>query len=147
MKKRRFITLVLFITFILGIFLFPYPKKIDKTLAANVYDGTKVVQKTTIKLSGEQTKRLISSELVYIGSFEIEYYERSCRPGTEAKIKWLDEENQYITFFQNGNSSFLDIKKIIINEKMTEIAVVFSDGTVVATSENILAKIKNGLTD
>lgn len=146
MKKRFRRALILCIIMILFI-CFSNHKKIDQTVPATVFVNDTAVSETVIEINGDQRLHLQSSELTltYVGSFEIEYYERSCRPGTKAKIKWLDDEVQYITFFQGGNSSFLDIEKIIIDEQMSEIAVALSDGTIIATSEHALQKCRQSL--
>lgn len=118
-----------------------------KEVAAKVYTNGMEAGETTISIDGKMRSKLFSEEAIYTGLFQIAWYEPSCREGTEAKVKWVDGENQYINFFQAGNISFLAVEKIIIDKQMEEIAVGFSDGTIIATSEYNYIKCRNSLSD
>ena len=110
-------------------------KTVEKTVEANIYIDGKLDGKTSIKISGSQKDAFGSSESKYVGTFAIGCYEKSCREGVEAKITWIDEEMQQISFYDGGRISFFGIKDIVIDKQMNEILIVFEDGSVVATSE------------
>lgn len=110
-------------------------KTVEKTVEANIYIDGKLDGKTSIKISGSQKDEFGSSESKYVGTFAIGYYEKSCREGVEAKITWIDEEMQQISFYDGGRISFFDIKDIVIDKQMNKILIVFEDGSIVATSE------------
>lgn len=110
-------------------------KPVEKIVEASIYIDGKSEGKTSIEMSGTQKDKFSSSESEYIGTFAIGCYEKSCRDGVEAKIKWIDDKTQYISFYDGGNMSAFDVEDIVINKKMDEIVIAFEDGTVVATSE------------
>lgn len=118
-------------------------KMVEKTVEAGIYIDGKMDGKTSIKIVGKQTNTLCSTESQYIGTFAIGCYEKSCRDGVEAKIKWVDDETQHISFYDGGNISFFDIKDIKIDKQMDEIVITFEDGSVVATSETGFSSYSN----
>jgi hypothetical protein len=146
-KKMAIIVIIILCSVWAVVAFLQRPISVTKEVAATVYTNGVAVSKTTIFIDGMVSEKLFSEEATYIGLFQIAWYERSSREGTEAKVKWLDSENQYITFFQAGNSSTLEIEEFAINNQMEEIAIAFKDGTIIATSENIYLKYSKSLSD
>lgn len=110
-------------------------KTVEKTVEAGIYIDGKLDGETSIKIIGKRKNKLGSVESQYVGTFAIGCYEKSCRDGVEAKIKWVDDETQHISFYDGGSISFLDIKDIEIDKQMDEIVIAFEDGSIVATSD------------
>lgn len=110
-------------------------KVVEKTVEAGIYIDGKLVGETSIKIIGKRKNKLGSVESQYVGTFAIGSYEKSCRDGVEAKIKWVDDETQHISFYDGRSISFFDIKDIKIDKQMDEIMITFEDGSIVATSE------------
>lgn len=147
-KNLVIIAIIILCSICLAIVVFlQRPISITKEVTAKIYTNGVAASETTIFIDGTVREKLCSEEANYVGLFQIASYERSCRKGTEAEVKWLDSELQLLRFFQGGSSTFLDIKKIVIDKQMEEIAVAFSDGTIIATSENSYLKCSKSLSD
>lgn len=148
-KKQVIISIIILSVVCLATVIFLHrPTSVVKEVVAMVYTNNGVeASETTISINGKMRSNPFSEEAIYTGLFQIAWYEPSCREGTEAKVKWIDSKNQYINFFQAGNISFLTVEKIIIDKHMEEIAVGFSDGTIITTSEYNYIKYKNSLSN
>lgn len=118
-------------------------KMVEKTVEAGIYIDGKLDGETSIKIIGKRKNKLGSVTSQYVGTFAIGCYEKSCRDGVEAKIKWVDDETQHISFYDGGSISFFDIKDIKIDKQMDEIVIAFEDGSVVATSETGFSSYSN----
>ena len=114
------------------IYVLQCPRDIKKEVVVNVYTASGGEQETTVLIDGKIKNNLFSEEAEYIGDFQIEHYEPSCREGTKVRIVWYDNQSQSIRFMQNGNSSTLDIKSISIDKTMEDIEIVFLDGTIIS---------------
>lgn len=148
MRKKRGLLIIIIsvcVVIIAAAAIYTHPVSIEKRVNATVYVDGSAESQTEIYIKGQIANEIRTKETSYVGLFQIASYERSCREGTKARIVWVDGELQYITFSQGASSSFLDVKKIMLDKQMNEIAVAFSDGTIVATSKNIYLECKNGL--
>lgn len=114
-------------------------------MQAFVFKDNRCVSETTVKINGEINGRGWDNNKTYVGTFGVEFSEATCREGVQARIEWKEGENfQSILFFNNGDFTTLETKRLIINNEMDEIALEFDDGTIIATSEEMYEKIKNG---
>lgn len=136
MKKQSITITTIIVIFIfvgLSSFLFQTKQEISKNIHANVYVNGEIVNQTMISISGVQRKSLAHGRMDFVGTFSIDCYEKSVREETEAKITWLNQDTQYISFYYKGNFTELDIKDISIDEKMDNVLIKFLDGTIVAS--------------
>ena len=104
--------------------------KVEKNAEVNIYQGEIFLQRANVFISGHIKKHILSKEQEFVGVFSIDGYERTHRAGTEARIKWINEDEQYITFYNGANSSFMGIESIKIDKKMQNITIVFKDETI-----------------
>ena len=136
-RKKRKTALILLLAVLCAIGLLGIRgtrKTIDKTVPARVYeDGSTAYTPSSITISGTLRKTWSSTD--FVGTLAMDGYEPSCRDGTEAKIKWVDNEYPVLTFFYAGNSSRLDVKSIDIDKDMDRMMITLNDGTIIA-SEN-----------
>ena len=87
MIKKRVIALGAVCVVVLAVFLFlERPVNIAKEIEATVYtvDGGEVT--TQILIDGEKSEDLFTEEAEYTGIFRINWYEPSCRDGTDTRI-------------------------------------------------------------
>lgn len=148
MRKKRGLLIAMIsvcVVTIAATAIYTHPVNIEKRVNATVYVDGSAESQTEIYIKGQIANEIRIKEASYIGLFQIASYEPSCREGTEARIVWVDSGCQYMMYHLGANSSFLDVKKIMIDKQMNEIAVAFSDGTIVATSKNIYLECKNDL--
>ena len=114
-------------------------KTIDKTVSVQVYeDNDGSYKNTSVTIAGNLKKTLIPSQCSCVGTFAIECYERSCRDGVEAKIEWIDDDLQNITFFYAGDFSHFDVEMIEIDEQMSDMMIILNDGTIIATKNHYI---------
>lgn len=132
-KKQVLIIIGICVVFFATVFVLQRPISIKKEIEAMVYDVNGGEVETTILIDGEISKKLFTEAAKYTGDFQIEWYEPSCREGTDTKIEWYDNQAQSIGFMYNGSSSVLDIKSIAINKTMDNIEIVLLDGTIIST--------------
>ena len=141
MKPKKMIVLFL-VVFILGVFIVRVPIKtpIEKELATKIYIDGEVVDNTTVMIKGEIVRDIVSSTQSFSGGLYIQCYERVCREDVQARIGWeKDGELQWLRFNQGGAPLKVDIcREILINKTMEDVAIGFSDGRIVATSEEIM---------
>ena len=141
-NKRIKVVLTIFVGAILLIVLgcaVGIAQTIDKTVNVRVYENNDGSYKnSSVTLLGNLKKTFIPSRCSFVGTFAIECYERSCRDGVEAKIDWIDEDLQRITFFYAGDFSHFDVELIEIDEQMSDMMIVLNDGTIIATENHYI---------
>lgn len=105
-------------------------KTVEKTVSLEVYEDNDWIpdKDSSVTIKGNFRKTLFSSS--FVGTFAIEYYESSCREGTEAKIEWHDGY-QLISYYHEGNSS-ADLT-INIDEDMRNMMIVLNDKTIITS--------------
>lgn len=125
--------------------LIPFNQKIVQEISANMYENGVITDKTTIFMEGEKSNYLFHNDESFNGRFHILSYEKSCREDMKAGIEWGHEQNiQRLLFYQNASLLDMDvIGTILINEKMTQLALMLKDGTVIATSDEIYTLYTN----
>ncbi|MCT8136927.1 hypothetical protein H1D32_03660 [Anaerobacillus sp. CMMVII] len=143
MKKNLRVILLILVISIIGIWLLykiPFESDINQTITAKVYKDGVVVQETSVIIKGARSNFLLADEQYYNGQFIIEYYERTGREGMKANITWNKEfEKQRVLYYQNATFPTLEINhKLLIDKEMKEFAIGMQDGTIIATSDEIL---------
>ena len=125
---------------ILGIFLWLHPFKTDisKEVTATVYVDGVAREETQVHIDGEISKRLFHEDRHFNGTFAIDYYPTTCDPRHSAHIHWDEDGYQVITYYFPGGYVDDYSTTFIIDETMETFAVEFFEGTVIATSEDIL---------
>ena len=117
----------------------PFNQNIKHEVSANIYENGSITDKTTILIDGEKSNYLFHNDESFSGKFHILSYEKTGREDTKAGIEWGDEQNiQRLLYYQNATFPDMDvISTILINEEMTQLALMLTDGTVIATSDEI----------
>ena len=117
----------------------PFNQKINHEIPANIYQNGVVIGETSIIMDGEKSNYLFNNKERYNGIFYILTYEKTGRENMSASSKWNNDDNiQRLTYFQNATHPSMDIVgTLLINDKMSHFALMFTDGTVVATSDEI----------
>lgn len=142
MKQKLKTILKVTIILVVGIWILskiPFNQKINQEISVNIYKNGIAIEETTVMINGEKSNYLFNDEDRFNGKFHILSYEKTGEENIFAYIRWGDEQNiQRILYFQNGIHPSMDlIGTMIINEKMTQFALMFTDGTVIATSDEI----------
>lgn len=117
----------------------PFNQNINQEISANIYENGVVTGETTVVIDGEKTNYLFHDDEEFYGKFHILSYEKTGRKDMHSSIRWSSDANiQKLTHFQNGSFPSMDlISTLIINDEMTQFALMFTDGTVIATSDEI----------
>lgn len=125
---------------ILGVFLWNYPFKTDisKEVTATVYMDGVAREETQVHIDGEISKRLFHEDRHFNGTFAIDYYPTTCDVRHSAHIHWDEDGYQVINYYYTGGFVEDYTTTFIIDETMETFAVEFFEGTVIATSEDIL---------
>lgn len=137
---KTFLKVMIFIIVLIWILdKIPFNQDINQEIAVNIYKNGTVVDKTTVKIDGEKSNYLFTDEEQYWGKFQIISYEKTTIEGINAGIDWNSKDNmQSITYMMPGVFPDMDIIRIIlINDEMTKFALMFNDGTVMATSDDL----------
>ncbi|KXL54223.1 hypothetical protein CLNEO_04540 [Anaerotignum neopropionicum] len=117
----------------------PFNQNIKQEVSANIYQNGGVTGKTTVVIDGEKSNYLFRDDEGFYGKFYILSYEKTGRENMVAGIRWRNGENvQQLMYSQNGTFPSMDIiSTILTNDKITQFAVMLTDGTVIATSDEI----------
>ncbi len=138
--KKWFIAELAVALVILGIFLWVHPFKteISKEVPATVYVDGAAAEETTVRINGTMEKRLFQKDRHFYGEFAIEYYPTTCNPHHSAHIHWDEDGYQIINYYYTGGFVEDYTTTFTIDETMEHFAVEFFEGTVIATSEDLL---------
>lgn len=150
LKKKWLVSFLIFMAVVLLVIEYSFHIDINKEVMAYIYVDGMVVGETTLKMNGNIKKSLFSNEQTYVGTFQIQYYERTIREDMQAKIKWYNTpiEEQTIHYNQNASFPLLELKSdLLIDYQMDEIALGFVDGTVIATSKEMYITYRECLLD
>ena len=125
--------------------IIPFNQNVKQEISANIYENGVATDKTTVFIDGEKSNYLFRDDDSFNGKFHILSYEKTGREDMQASIRWGDEQDiQRLIYFQNASFPDMDvIGTILINEEMTQLALMFTDGTVIATSNEIYTLHKN----
>ncbi|WP_304509108.1 hypothetical protein [Anaerotignum sp.] len=117
----------------------PFNQNINQEISANIYKNGMQSGETTVVIDGEKSNYLFHNDERFHGKFQILSYEKTDRKDMYSNIKWNSDDNvQKVLYFQNGTFPSMDIiSTLFINEEMTEFSLMFTDGTVIATSDEV----------
>lgn len=142
MKQNYKTILKVLVIFSIGFLILsklPFNKNINQEISAYIYENGVATGETKVVIDGERSNYLFTDDERFNGKFYILSYEKTGRENMSASIKWNNDDNiQRLIYFQNGTFPSMDIvSTLIINDKMTQFALMFTDGTVVSTSDEI----------
>jgi hypothetical protein len=142
MKHNYKTILKALVIFIIGVWILskmPFNKTINQEISVHVYESGVVTGETKVVIDGERSHYLFTDNERFHGKFYILSYEKTGRENMLASVKWNNNDHiQRLLYFQNGTFPSMDIvSTLIINDKMTQFALMFTDGTVIATSDEI----------
>lgn len=117
----------------------PFNQNVNHKISALIYENGVVTRETTVRIDGEKSNYLFRDDDSFDGKFHILSYKKTGSKGMKANVKWDKEHNiQNILYFQNATFPSMDIiHELIINEEMTKFALMFKDGSVIATSDDL----------
>lgn len=120
----------------------PFNKDISQQITANVYENGVVIGQTTVVISGERSNYLFRKEDGFFGEFLISRAEKTDRDDLKAYIKWNGEYNtQRITYHYKGDIKLAQdmgvVATMLISDDMTKFAIMLTDHTIVATSDEL----------
>ncbi len=147
--KQKYKTIIkVVVALVIGVWVLstiPFNQHIKKEISVNIYENGVANGETSIFIDGEKSNYLFHNDESFHGKFHIQSYEKTGREDMKAGIDWGHEQNiQWLTYFQNATFPDMDlIHTILINEEMTQLALMFTDGTVLATSDEIYTLYTN----
>ncbi len=139
-RTKTIIKVIVFIIVALWIIdKIPFNKDIDQQITANIYEDGSVIGQTTVEMKGEKSRYLFRNHQQYWGKFQIMSSEKTTRENMNASISWVKDDNmQRIHYMTPGTFQDTDIMYyILISEDMTKFVLMFSDETVLATSDDL----------
>ena len=138
--KKWFIAELAVALVILGVFLWlhPFKTEMNKEVTATVYVDGVAQEETTVHMDGEISKRLFHPDRHFYGTFAIDYYPTTCDARHSAHIHWDEDGYQLINYYYPGGFVEDYTTTLTIDETMEHFAVEFFEGTVIATSEDLM---------
>jgi hypothetical protein len=129
----------------------PFNKVINQQITANIYENGSVVGQTTIVIKGERSNYLFRREDTFTGEFLIPYAEKTDRSDLQTYIKWNGEDNtQSIGYFHQGVMKLAQdmglVPRLLINDGLTRFAIMLTDHTVLATSDELCELYRKHIT-
>lgn len=120
----------------------PFNKNINQQITANIYENGVAVGETMLVINGEKSNYLFRKNEGFVGEFLVPYAEETDRSNLQTYITWNGEDNtQYIRYFYKGNIKLAEdmgiVPYLLINESMTKFAIMLTDHTVIATSDEL----------
>lgn len=145
MKKKLKTIINIVILIAIGIWIIdkiPFNKNINQQVIANVYKNDVVAEQTTIVINGKKSNYLFRKEEGFVGEFLIPYAEKTDRSDLQTYISWNDIDNtQRIIYSYKGGFRFAEdmeiVSTILINDSMTKFAIMLTDNTIIATSDEL----------
>ncbi len=142
MRQKLKMLLKAVVVLIMVVWIFskiPFSKTINQEISARIYENGRITGETKVIIDGARSHYLFTENEWFHGKFYITAYEKSGRQDMTASIRWKNEDTiQHLTYFQNAGFPSMDIiNTLIMNDTMTQFALMFTDGTVIATSDEI----------
>jgi hypothetical protein len=145
MKQKLKTIIAVFVVLIIGIWVIdkiPFNKNINQQITANIYDNGVAVGETVLVIKGEKSNFLFRKKERFVGEFLIPYGEGTDKSELQAYITWNGEDNtQGISYFYKGASKLAEdmgiVPYLLINDSMTKFAIMLTDYTVIATSDEL----------
>jgi len=132
---------VIIVILALGIWMYksPFYEKHDSKISANVYKDGIMISDTTVAIYGQKSNYLFHDDNKFEGKFIIPSYEITYE-GT-AFIHRMDDTNIHSLFYAQVEpfASQEIHAPLLIDEYMSEFALMTIDGTVIATSDELYA--------
>ncbi len=141
--KKKFgmaASLVLMILSLLWILsLLPFNQEISREVPVKIYESGIAAEDTTVYIEGTKSNPLFGKPDSFSGKFHILSDEKTAGEDMNANIKWYRNTNfQKFYYIDSGRSPETEIMNLmLISEDMTKFALMFNDGTIVATSEEL----------
>ncbi|AOY77725.1 hypothetical protein [Clostridium formicaceticum] len=145
MKQKLKTIIVIAILLVISIWIIdkiPFNKNINQQITANIYENGVAVGQTTLVMNGEKSNYLFRKKERFIGEFLIPYAEKTDRSDLQTSITWNGEDNtQYIIYFYKGVFKLAEdmelVPYLLINDSMTKFAIMLTNHTVIATSDEL----------
>ena len=119
----------------------PFNHRINREIEAQIYENGHAVSETKVYIDGEKSSYLFRGKDSFYGRFHISSFEKSGRSGNNALISWnLSKFNIQEIIYNHHYRRFPSVETIgaiLINEEMTDFALMLTDGSVIATSEEL----------
>jgi len=120
----------------------PVSSDISHQIEAGIYEYGALTGQTIISIEGEKTNYLFRDDESFAGQFVIPFIERTGREGFTARISWNENENfQHVIYFGGGRFTLAEdlgiVPYILTSGDMTRLAVMLTDGRVLATSPEL----------
>ena len=120
----------------------PFDKNINQAITANIYEDGVVIGQTTLVMNGKKSNYLFRQEEGFVGELLIPYAEKTDREDLKTYINWNAEHNiQSISYFYKGIIKLAQdmgiVPYMLINNSMTKFAIMLTDHTVIATSDEL----------
>ncbi len=119
--------------------LLPFNQEISREVPAKIYESGIAAEDTTVYIEGTKINPLFGKPDSFSGKFHILSDEKTAGEDMNANIKWYRNTNfQKFYYIDSGRSPETEIMNLmLISEDMTKFALMFNDGTIVATSEEL----------
>ena len=143
MKKRYWVVILAAIALILVTLIFvsqPTEKAVEKTVNVQLYHDGVPIRDMEIQIDGQMTRNWTSRETIYVGQFIIDKMSLTSMEGTIAQMIWEDGRLTYFSYYFGGDYIWLDIERIWIDEDMEHMSIGFTDGSVAATSADLVSR-------
>lgn len=141
MKNKYKAMAIIMVILALGIWMYksPFYEKHNSKISANVYKDGIMISDTTVAIYGQKSNYLFHDDDRFEGKFIIPSYEITYE-GT-AFIYRMDDTNMHSLYYaQVEPFTAQEIHApLLINEYMSEFALMTIDGTVIATSDELYA--------
>lgn len=141
-KSKAFISAAFVLVIGLGVLSFiPFNQRISQEIKAKIYESGNAVSGTTVYIDGEKSRYLFRDRDSFHGKFHILTFEKSGRDGNDALISWdMSKFNIQEIIYNHEYGRFPSLETIgaiLINKDMTNFALMLTDGSVIATSEEL----------
>lgn len=145
MKQKLKTIIAISIVLVIGIWIIdkiPFNKNINQQITANIYENGVAVGETMMVINGKKSNYLFRKKEGFVGEFLIPYVEKMDRSDLQTYIIWNGEDNtQYIRYFYKGNIKLAEdmglVPYLLINDSMTKFAIMLTNHTVIATSDEL----------
>lgn len=154
MKDKLKTIMVIAILLVAGVWIvdkIPFNKNINQQIRANIYENGVVIGQTIVLIDGERSNYLFRKKEGFVGEFLIPYVEKTNRSELQTYITWNGEDNtQDISYFYKGSMKLAQdmglVPYLLINDKMTKFAMMLTDHTVIATSDELYELYRKHIT-
>jgi hypothetical protein len=120
----------------------PFNKTINHQITANVYENGIAVDKTRLEINGKKSNYIFRKRDGFTGELLIPHVEKTDRADLQTYISWNGEDNvQRIGYYYKGIIKLAEemgiVPVLLTNNSMTKFAIMLTDYTVIATSDEL----------